>query len=422
MRKIYNGSISYKILFQLRNYGDAKRSSFISTLSEHCKQSVESTILKLLKSGQIEEYKKAPRPGATPVRYLRLSTIGKTSVVQLEEEHGEQKPNLDLSAIRREERKELVMRAYNACRAMGMLVEECDKPNLSMLISPVSAPTNENEKEKIREMREVGAYYSLSEIRKASRAAYGSGPLNQTRCIGVVIRGYRIYFIYNMGGKLLFFNATVERKTKEDILKLFERSLVMRMGTEFTLRKEAPCILFGNSYNCVAQLFYKRHAGCLAVDKDGHEIKREGNWVPNKDRISMDVLGDIFSEVYFVSSRDAGAVFGSVTTMDAQRVQKLNSRWLTQQSALRIVDDNSGAQAVVKGSGDHVFIWLDNDLKSLYELFKRGTRSYVIIPMTGPEKAISKVLGTSLVNIQAIGGTIFDVPRFDNTGHPIKKD
>ena len=70
-----------------------------------------------------------------------------------------------------------------------------------------------------------------------------------------------------MGGKLIFFNSSVERKIKEEILGLFENSQDLRETIQFTLKKEAPCILFSNSYNGIAQLFFKRHSGSMPVEE-----------------------------------------------------------------------------------------------------------------------------------------------------------
>ena len=194
MRAIYSGGIKAKILFTLRNYGDTKRASFVNRLSEHHRQSVDRALTGLLRDGYVEQYKKAPQPRQRPVRYLTLSDKGKQAIKQLEQEHGENPPNQALVAIRRNERKELVMQVYSACRAMGMMVDTGEKPNLVILISRTQI-SDWDEKTKIEEMQRVGAFYSMTEIRQTAREMYGSGQLNQTRCIGVVIRNNRIFFL-----------------------------------------------------------------------------------------------------------------------------------------------------------------------------------------------------------------------------------
>lgn len=422
MRAIYNGGIKAKILFTLRNYGDTKRASFVNRLSEHHKQSVDRALMGLIQDGYIEQYKKAPQPRQRPVRYLTLSDKGKQAIKQLEQEHGEVPPNKALVSIRRDERKELVIQVYSACRAMGMMVDIGEKPDLTVLISHThNADTVE--KEKIAEMQRVGAFYLMTEIRQTAREMYGAGPLNQTRCIGVVIRNNRVFFLYNMGGKLIFFNSSVERKTKEEILGLFENSQDLRETIQFTLRREAPCILFGNSYNSIAQLFFKRHSGNLPVDKStGKPIEKTGKWEPNRDRISINVLESIFTEIYFIPVRDADNVFSSVTSITPARAQVAVSRWIAQQESLREIKDGSGAQAIDKASGFRVFIWFDNNLRTLHAVWKSKESVFVVVPMTGPENGIAKVMGTRLLNVQAIGGAVLKTKKYDNYGNLIKNE
>lgn len=40
--------------------------------------------------------------------------------------------------------------------------------------------------------------------------------------------------------------------------------------------------------------------------------------------------------------------------------------------------------------------------------------------MSGPENGIAKVLGTRLLNIQAIGGAVLKVKKYDDYGNLIK--
>ena len=419
MRSIYSTGIKAKILFYLRNYGPTKRASFISIFSEYYKQSVQREILELLQKGLIEQVKRAPKPSATPVRYLQLTDAGRSAITQLEDEHGEQEANKDLATIKRDERKELVMRVYNACRATGVLVEKDKKPALEVLFG--IAPAHKDEEEKIQEMFRAGAYYSVTEIRATARKAFGDGPLNQTRCVGVVIRGHRIYFVYNMGGKLIYFNATTERKTRDGILGLFEKSEIMRSHIQFGLKREAPCILFGNSYGTVPQLFFKRKGGALPVDDEGKEIVRKGNWEPNRDRISMSILGDLFTEVYFVPSKDIGIVFEALTRMTPDLRDRLVEKWVSDQPALRMNDDPSSmAQAVEKKTGHPVFIWVDNDLKTLHEVWKKKASAYVVVLESGPENAIAKVMGTRLLSVQTVKGEVLTTRRYDDFGNPVK--
>lgn len=73
-----------------------------------------------------------------------------------------------------------------------------------------------------------------------------------------------------------------------------------------------------------------------------------------------------------------------------------------------------------KGSGNHVFVWFDNDLRSLHTVWKSRSPVFVIVPVAGPENGIAKIMGTRLLNVQAIGGKLLKTKKYDDYGNPIK--
>lgn len=419
MREIYHGSIKEKILLHLRNYGDTKRASFVTLLAEHYKQNINKATRELLDDGYVSEYRKAPEPGKAKVRYLCLSEKGKSTIRQLEEEHGEMLPNREITNIRRPERKELVMQVFHACKAVGILTDTKEKPSLPDLISP-QAPTQDGNR-RIMRMQQDGAFYTITEIRKASVELHGDGPLNQTRCIGVIIRGHRLFFVYNMGGKLIYFNSTVEARTRDDVVHLFsvqsgDREPVVRSSV-------SSCILFANSYGAIAQLFFCRKGGRLPVDENGKLKGIAGEaglakWDPTQDRLTMKQLEKLFSDIYLIPVKHATELLGNATQMSAERMDRAASRWIEQQEMLRATGNRNGAQAVEKSSGDDVLVWLDNNLRTLYNVWKGERQVFVIVPMAGPEQGIAQVLGERVNNIQTLTGEVLKTRRYDNYGNP----
>lgn len=418
LREIYHGSIKEKILLHLRNYGDSKRASFVTLLAEHYKQNINKATRELLDGGYVDEYKKPPAPGKAKVRFLCLTEKGKKTIRQLEDEHGEAPPNREIANIKRPERKELVMQVFHACKAVGILTDEELKPSLPELICP-KAPTQEGDR-RIKRMQQDGAFYTITEIRKASMELHGDGPLNQTRCIGVIIRGHRLFFVYNMGGKLIYFNSTVEARTRDDVMHLFSA----QNGNRAPVVKSSvsSCILFANSYSAIAQLFFCRKGGHIPVDENGKPKGTVGElgaskWDPTQDRLTMKQMEKLFSDIYLIPVKHAMELLGNATQMGAERMAGAASRWIEQQEMLRATGNPNGAQAVEKSSGDDVFIWLDSNLRTLYSVWKSERQVFVVIPMAGPEQGIAQVLGERLNSIQTLTGEVLKTRRYDNYGN-----
>ena len=113
--------------------------------------------------------------------------------------------------------------------------------------------------------------------------------------------------------------------------------------------------------------------------------------------------------------------FDTASRMTPEITRDIESKWISSQSALREARDSSGAQAVIKGSGAKVFLWFDNNLYTLYHVFESQEQVYVVIPESGTEQVIARVLGTRLIKIQTIAGEVLNVKRYDDTGHLIKE-
>lgn len=310
---------------------------------------------------------------------------------------------------------------YSTCSAMGCGVTEADKLPIQRLIGNQKTPTKGLETKIIQKMERDGAFYSMTEIRDACKEQLGYGPLNATRCVGIIIRRRKVQFVYNIGGKLIYFNQILEERTRDVILESLERSEISRECIDFDQTGKASCIIFGTNYAVIAKLFYERKKGALNLDDNGNPKEVKGKWEPNRDKLTVKNLASIYSEAYFVSLKNTRVDFDTASRMTPEITRDIESKWISSQSALREARDSSGAQAVIKGSGAKVFLWFDNNLYTLYHVFESQEKVYVVIPESGTEQVIARVLGTRLIKIQTIAGEVLNVKRYDDTGHLIKE-
>lgn len=423
MRTIYYGSLPMNILFYLFDYGDIKRCLFVSIFAEYSEQVIWRAIRKLLQSGLIEEYKNKPVGESKTVRYLTLSPAGKKVVLELQSEHedelsGQNTFAEELQNIRGQKRKELVLRSYSTLRSQGVLVDECNKPSLSVLLSPTHAPISKIDEENIRNMQDMGAYYSMTEIRTVAGAIYGDGPLNQTRCVGILIRRRKIYFLYNMESKLIYFNTSLEKRTTQTILLYFNKSYLSDTLFDFRGAMTGPCILFGENYGCIPKLMYGRKRGQMELDEYG-EVVEYGNWEMDKNWLTMRRINEVFPQAYFVSLRHPSDFISIITDTPKELFSKAIKNWTSAHPDMRLSSDGTISQAVFKESQERIFIWLDNSLSSLYALFRAPYPVHVVVTESGAEEAISRILGERLLSIRTTDDEILEPSRYSNTGHKL---
>lgn len=423
MRTIYYGSLPMNILFYLLDYGDIKRCLFVSIFTEYSEQVVWRAIRKLLRDGFIEEYSSKPVGESKAVRYLTLSQTGKKTVLEMKSENKDRLPDQnsfaeELQNIRGQKRKELVLRSYSILRSQGILVDNDDKPSLSLLLSPTFTPISKSDEENIRNMQDMGAYYSMTEIRAVASKIYGDGPLNQTRCVGILIRGHKLYFLYNMESKLIYFNTSLEKRTTQTVLLYFDKSYLSRSLFKNRGLTTGPCILFGETYGCIPKLMYGRKKGQMEIDEYG-EVVNYGNWEMDKNWLTMRKLADIFSQAYFVSLRHPGDFISIITNTPEELFPKAIKNWVSAHPDMRLSQDGTVSQATFRESQERVFIWLDNSLFSLYSLFRSNFPVHIVLTEPGAEEAISRILGERLLSIRTTDDELLSPSRYSNTGHKL---
>ena len=387
---LYSNSLKLKMLLDLRNYGSIKRAKAISTYPNYNRITVERTVTWLLNQGLIEEYRQSPEPKLAPVRYIRISEQGKAALIDYEAEKGQFKADKTVSTIKENARKELVLPVYSICKALGVLTEQEEKPPLESLLFP------EDDKEIGADVAamldDMGAFYSMNEVRATAKMHIGDGPLNQVRCIGIILRGKRVYFVYNMGKKLIYFNRTLETRTRDLILQIMDKSPIMKSYGVEIHSQLVSCILFGDTYRCIPKVIFGRKSGEKAEVKEGVVDKAEKmRDALAEHNISLSNISKVFSAIYFVPIRASASVFDASIRMTPAYRYAITEKWIQMQPTLRAEKCQFGLRAVAKNSGTHVYVWPDNDLSFLSKIRQANHPAHVVIPVPGAEDAIARV-------------------------------
>lgn len=417
MAVLYANSARTKILLHLRNYGASKRAGMISVFPEYNRLTVENAIRKLLQDQLVEEFRRSPRAKTTPVRYLQISEKGRRALADYEEEKGlSQKADRTVSTIKETSRKELVLPVYAICKSMGVLTDQAEKPPLAKLFFSDMLP--EDKANVACKLDENGAFYSMNEIRTEFRIHIGDGPLNQVRCVGVIIKEKRAYFVYNMGNKLIYFNRTLETRTRDMILSVMEKSLFQKFYPIETQKTAASCLLFADSYKCIPKVIFGRKAGELEPESENgkKDKKVQMREVLTEHNIALVNIRKVYGCIYFVPIRNAANVFESAIRMTPAFRDIITQKWINLQDSLRLEKCAFGYKGIVKATGRSVYMWPDYDLCFLAKIRQTREPAYVVIPVAGAEDAIAKVLGPQLIDVQLITGGILETKRYDIYG------
>lgn len=175
--------------------------------------------------------------------------------------------------------------------------------------------------------------------------------------------------------------------------------------------------MFGNNYTAIPKLFYERKSGEIKLDEAGNPITFKGKWKPSKDRLTLGNLIEVYPNIYFVSIKNARIDLDNATQVTPEFAERVIKGWLNKHENLRAEQTRSGAQAVVKGSGEDVFIWIDQNLSKLYQVFNSGEKVHVVIPISGIENSVARVLGTRLIDIRTMSDEILETRQYDDYGH-----
>ena len=419
MATLYSNSLKLKMLLDLRNYGPIKRAKAISTYPNYNRITVERVVTNLLESGLIEEYKKAPAPQLAPVRYIQISDRGRDALIDYEAEKGQYRADRTVSTIKENSRKELVLPVYAICTALGVMTTQEEKPPLEALF--FQSPNTHINPELTSMLDEQGVFYSMNEIRTTTKKHIGDGPLNQVRCIGIIIRDKRVYFVYNMGNKLIYFNRTLETRTRDLIVQLIDKSTILKEYGMEVRPQLAGCILFGDTYRCIPKVIFGRKSGEKAEVEDGVVNKAEKmRDALAEHNISLSNISRVFNSIYFVPIRASASVFDASIRMTPAYRYAITEKWIQMQPSLRAEKCQFGLRAVSKNTGTYVYVWPDNDLTFLSKMRQANHPAHVVIPVPGAEDAIARVLGPNLLSVQLLTGGTLKTKRYDFNGKEIK--
>lgn len=409
---IRKDSGKYKILCLLKNSGEVKRSAIIHMLPDRSRVNVNASIRFLLENGLVQESRKF-LDGKNSVRVLSLAETGEKYLEEHTDKEELRSQHIPLDYVTSKTRQYSILKIYSCLRTYGILMQEDpDRPSISLLSDRSIVPTDDD-RAKLELKDEIGAFYDIREIRSKSTELHGDGPLNQTRCLGAIVRKKIVYLVYNMGSRMIRFNQSVEIRTRDTIARLFYES------------EKVTCILFGSSNISAMKLLYDDPKGTHpALQKE--RSRSEAIYASN---ISLKKLSVIFPEVYFMEPKTSRsypaletALYKDETNEDEIRLDILESV-----PGVRPERVNREIVGTSQNAGTTYFFCLNSDLLTIDKLRKAthrmDTGTVIVIASTKETADIcSRILGPRLSSIQDLDGEQIPFDRYNYYSEKIGHD
>ena len=413
-------STKVKIMCLLHNNEFVKRSALISMFPNLSRTTVNKAVRDLLPKKNEDKHEEAYimesrkyLDGKNSVRVLSLTEKGERYLKEYLEKEEIEEVHTTLDYIRSKKRKNDILNIYACLRNFEVLMED-DKdgmrPRIELLSDPRAIVTEED-REKLLKMDESGAFYSIREIRKKCVETLGDGPLNQTRCLGAIVRKNIVFLVYNMGNKMIRFDRNTEQRTRDIISRLFYQN------------EKVTCILFGTSNNSAIKLIYDNPKGLhpALLDDDGRKP------VYCYPLISLEKLSELFPEVFFVISRKNASHEGLMNCLrpDKTKENLVRKNILNRRPGTRAEIRSNMIAGVETETGRDIFFSLDGDLLALRWLFmvtseRTAEDSIIMIVSTNVLADLcSRILGPKLHSVETMRGEPIPVERYNNFSEKI---
>lgn len=381
-------------------------------LPDRSRVNVNASIRFLLENGLVQESRKF-LDGKNSVRVLSLAETGEKYLEEHTDKEELRSQHIPLDYVTSKTRQYSILKIYSCLRTYGILMQEDpDRPSISLLSDRSIVPTDDD-RAKLELKDEIGAFYDIREIRSKSTELHGDGPLNQTRCLGAIVRKKIVYLVYNMGSRMIRFNQSVEIRTRDTIARLFYES------------EKVTCILFGSSNISAMKLLYDDPKGTHpALQKE--RSRSEAIYASN---ISLKKLSVIFPEVYFMEPKTSRsypaletALYKDETNEDEIRLDILESV-----PGVRPERVNREIVGTSQNAGTTYFFCLNSDLLTIDKLRKAthrmDTGTVIVIASTKETADIcSRILGPRLSSIQDLDGEQIPFDRYNYYSEKIGHD
>ena len=381
-------------------------------LPDRSRVNVNASIRFLLENGLVQESRKF-LDGKNSVRVLSLAETGEKYLEEHSDKEELRSQHIPLDYVTSKTRQYSILKIYSCLRTYGILMQEDpDRPSISLLSDRSIEPTDDD-RAKLELKDEIGAFYDIREIRSKSTELHGDGPLNQTRCLGAIVRKKIVYLVYNMGSRMIRFNQSVEIRTRDTIARLFYES------------EKVTCILFGSSNISAMKLLYDDPKGTHpALQKE--RSRSEAIYASN---ISLKKLSVIFPEVYFMEPKTSRsypaletALYKDETNEDEIRLDILESV-----PGVRPERVNREIVGTSQKAGTTYFFCLNSDLLAIDKLRKAthrmDTGTVIVIASTKETADIcSRILGPRLAFVQDLDGEQIPFDRYNYYSEKIGHD
>ena len=381
-------------------------------LPDRYRVNVNASIRFLLDNGLVQESRKF-LDGKNSVRVLSLAETGEKYLEEHSDKEELRSQHIPLDYVTSKTRQYSILKIYSCLRTYGILMQEDpDRPSISLLSDRSIEPTDDD-RAKLELKDEIGAFYDIREIRSKSTELHGDGPLNQTRCLGAIVRKKIVYLVYNMGSRMIRFNQSVEIRTRDTIARLFYES------------EKVTCILFGSSNISAMKLLYDDPKGTHpALQKE--RSRSEAIYASN---ISLKKMSVIFPEVYFMEPKTSRsypaletALYKDETNEDEIRLDILESV-----PGVRPERVNREIVGTSQKAGTTYFFCLNSDLLAIDKLRKAthrmDTGTVIVIASTKETADIcSRILGPRLAFVQDLDGEQIPFDRYNYYSEKIGHD
>lgn len=406
MKKKEQDTVRTRILYMLEMSQEMKRRSIAENVAGGCRRHIYQEIARLIDDGLIEVYRKDTYRSP---QYVRLTENGQRELDRIM-----YKSESDMIRTRNPERKQRLLQTENLLAGCGCDVAHKNFP-AGMIIDGSKDDLDEQRKNILQKMASQGVYYEIGTIRDVIDELYGHGPLDATRCMGLLIRKSNLLYVYNVGDTLIYFNQTIENRAIMLIEKAMKSSYVIDTCLDINFVEGPRCLLLIQDYDSLVNIFFQTKTGEKGINNELYKLN---------NRISLDSLTSVYKQVHVMTlqqKKSSARQFELKNIVDTNEIRRdgLARSWCNNHPGTMLLDCPSGSQMIYVDSGEEIFLWIDNDIVALYRLYKSKKPVHVVLGRSGPEQAIAHILGTRLLSIETYLGKALAYTPYDDDGHPL---
>lgn len=299
----------------------------------------------------------------------------------------------------------------------GIIVSGAAKPDLEEL-------QKQNSEEETRYNRSItrGIFYSSSELKQICKIKNGSSEyLYSSRLLGIVLYEQNIFYIYNIGQKLIELYPKRELKTITAIQKALNNIPVIKNSVN--IEESGTCILLGNLKSMLVKVYKGNTYGKTVTAMTKGKMSQMQRW--QTVHATYDTFRLLFDKIYFASCDTHGAdILKTIKELYANDLTG-TSNALCQKVAKQahaVIDGSCGNMGFIPKTGENIvpmpiieMVEMDTYIR---ELKSRDTTATVYGQKYYAD-VISRCFGKAIAKYVSLED-MEEVPIFfyDNDGYP----